>query len=52
MLRFGFVSFLAYVVTIGYIVVTLLALFVSYYYLAQVDWSQTIDLYSAKGGIY
>ncbi|NQT49564.1 hypothetical protein HQ571_02620 [Candidatus Kuenenbacteria bacterium] len=45
MLRFGFVSFWAYVITIGYIVLTLLALFVSYYYIAQIDWSYTIELF-------
>jgi len=45
--RFGFVSPLAYILTIGYIVLTLLALFVSYYYIAQVDWSATLQIYSA-----
>lgn len=55
MLRFGFVSFGAYVITIGYIVVTLLALFVSYYYIAQIDWENTfIKLYgvTSSGQVY
>jgi len=49
--RFGFVSPLAYILTVGYIVLTLLALFVSYYYIAQVDWSATIQIYSATSEI-
>ncbi len=55
MLRFGFVSFGAYVITIGYIVVTLLALFISYYYIAQIDWENTfIKLYgvTSSGQVY
>ncbi len=51
MLRFGFVSFWAYVITIGYIIITLLALFVSYYYISQIDWQGTsLELYNATPG--
>jgi len=49
MIRFGFVSPLAYVITVGYIVLTLLALFVSYYYIAQVDWTYEIDIFEKTG---
>ncbi len=48
MLRFGFVSFWAYVITIGYIIITLLALFVSYYYIAQVDWNQPLEIFNSN----
>jgi len=48
----GFVSTLAYVITVGYIVATVLALFVSYYFIAQVDWSQTIEIFNFKGPIF
>jgi hypothetical protein len=44
MLKYGFVSFWAYVITVGYIIVSLLALFISYYYIAQIDWSHTVDI--------
>ena len=46
MLRFGFVSFWAYVITVSYIVITLLALFISYYYVAQIDWGYAIQFQS------
>lgn len=52
MARYGFVSFWAWVITVGYIVVTLLALFVSYYYIAQIDWTQTFELFEITGSIY
>ncbi|MBT4722414.1 hypothetical protein HN958_04620 [Candidatus Falkowbacteria bacterium] len=48
MIRFGFVSPLAYVVTVGYIIVTLLALFISYFYIAQVDWTYTFNLFDSS----
>ena len=49
MLKYGFVSFWAYVITLGYIIATALALFVSYYYIAQVDWSAPLDLFGNSG---
>lgn len=52
MLRYGFVSFWAYVITVGYIAVTILALFVSYYYIAQIDWTQDIQIYGLSGNIF
>lgn len=48
MVRFGFVSPLAYIVTIGYIVATLFALFVSYYYIAQIDWNYSVDIFNTE----
>ena len=50
MLRYGFVSFWAYVITVGYIILTVLALFVSYYYIAQVDWTETLELLNFTTG--
>jgi len=49
MLKYGFVSFWAYFLTTAYIVATILVLFVSYFYIAQVDWTamfQIIDVNS------
>ena len=43
-IHYGFVSPIAYIVTIGYIVLTVFGVFVSYYYIAQVDWSQTFNI--------
>jgi len=45
MSRFGFVSFWAWFVTVAYIVLTILGLFVAYYYIAQIDWSSTVDIF-------
>ena len=50
MIRFGFVSPLAYAATIGYIIFTLLALFISYFYIAQVDWTYTFDIFNNSTG--
>jgi len=44
MLKFGFVSFWAYFLTVAYIVATVLALFVSYFYIAQVDWTAMFQI--------
>lgn len=38
-LKFGFVSFWAYAITFTYIGLSILALFVSYFYISQIDWS-------------
>ena len=43
-IHYGFVSPIAYIVTIGYIVLTLFGLFISYYYIAQVDWNQVFSI--------
>jgi hypothetical protein len=48
MLKYGFVSFWAYVITLGYIMITALALFISYYFIAQVDWSMPLDLFGGS----
>jgi len=52
MSKYGFVSFGAWAVTISYIVITLLALFVSYYYIAQVDWSKSFQVFGVVQEIY
>jgi len=52
MVRYGFVSFGAWVVTVSYIVITLLGLFVSYYYIAQVDWNETFQILGATSSLY
>ena len=44
MLKFGFVSFWAYFLTTAYIIITALALFVSYFYIAQVDWTAMFQI--------
>lgn len=44
MLKYGFVSFWAYFLTVAYIIATGLALFVSYFYIAQVDWTQMFEI--------
>jgi hypothetical protein len=44
-LRFGFASFWSYLITIGYISVTILALFISYFYIARIDWSTPVELF-------
>lgn len=52
MTKYGFVSFAAYIVTVLYIIITALALFVSYYLIAQINWSDTFDLFSPAGLVY
>jgi len=52
MVRYGFVSVGAWVVTVGYIVITLLGLFVSYYYIAQIDWNETFQILGSTNNIY
>lgn len=52
MFKFGFTSVAAWAITTGYIIATGLALFVSYYYIAQIDWNQTVDIFSATGSIF
>jgi hypothetical protein len=42
--KFGFVSFFSYLITFAYIVVTIATLFVSYFYIAQVNWDATIQI--------
>ncbi|MFH0988145.1 MAG: hypothetical protein V1763_02130 [Parcubacteria group bacterium] len=51
MMKYGFTGFGAWVITVGYIALTVLALFVSYISIAQIDWSQTFDLFSFTGNI-
>jgi hypothetical protein len=51
MVRYGFVSFWAWVITVGYIALTLLALFVSYYYIAQIDWNETIEILNSANDL-
>lgn len=51
MVRFGFSGFWAYVITVGYIVATAFALFVSYFYIARIDWTYTFQLF-ASGTLY
>ena len=48
-LKFGFVSLWAYVITFAYIGTSILALFVSYFFIAQVDWS--VILYYINQGL-
>lgn len=43
--KYGFAGPWAYFITVGYIIATALALFVSYYFIAQIDWSRTFDLF-------
>lgn len=52
MTKYGFVSVGAWVVTVSYIVITLLGLFVSYYYIAQVDWNETFQILGSTTNIY
>ena len=42
--KFGFVSFFSYLVTFSYIIVTIAALFISYFYIAQINWDVTIQI--------
>jgi len=48
MVRYGFSSPLAYVLTVGYIALTILALFVTYYYIAQIDWDYPLDIFDSR----
>jgi len=52
MTKYGFVSFWAWAVTVSYIVLTALALFVSYYYIAQIDWTQSFEVFGKVENIY
>jgi hypothetical protein len=52
MLKFGFVSFWAYFLTTAYIILTVLALFVSYFYIAQVDWTGSFEVFQVTPGAY
>jgi len=49
-LKFGFVSFWAYTITISYIALTVIALFVSYFYIARIDWSVPFEILGSSGG--
>lgn len=42
--KFGFVSFFSYLITFGYIIVTIAALFISYFYIAQINWDVAIQI--------
>lgn len=44
-LKFGFASFGAYLITFGYIAATILALFISYFYIARIDWSTQVEMF-------
>ncbi|HCC22602.1 TPA: hypothetical protein DF272_00260 [Candidatus Falkowbacteria bacterium] len=46
-LKFGFVSLWAYLITFAYIGATVVALFVSYLYIAEIDWSTSFELFQA-----
>lgn len=52
MTRYGFTSFWAWAITVSYIVATVLALFVSYYYIAQIDWNDTFELFGTGVDLY
>jgi len=52
MTKYGFTSFWAWAVTVSYIIVTALALFVSYYYIAQIDWTQSFKIFDVAQPIY
>lgn len=52
MTKYGFVSFWAWAVTVSYVVVTALALFVSYYYIAQIDWTKSFIIFDTIEAIY
>ncbi len=49
MLRFGFVSFWAYFIALGYIIATIAALLVSYYFIMQIDWMEPLKIYAPFG---
>lgn len=42
-LKYGFASFWSYIITFAYIGLTIVALFISFVYINQIDWSQTIE---------
>lgn len=46
MSRYGLVSFWAWLVTVGYIALTIFVLFVSYYFIAQIDWSTPVKFFN------
>ncbi|MBI5254715.1 hypothetical protein HY932_02980 [Candidatus Falkowbacteria bacterium] len=50
-LKFGFASFGAYLITFGYIAVTILALFVSYFYVARIDWSAQVEMFGSARNV-
>lgn len=52
MTKYGFVSLTSYIVTVLYIIATALGLFVSYYLIAQIDWSNTFNLFSTSGMMF
>ena len=52
MMKYGFVSFWAWAITVAYVVLTALALFVSYYYIAQVDWTESFQIIATQQEIY
>ena len=48
MVRYGFSSPLAYILTVGYLVLTIFALFATYYYIAQIDWDYPLNIFDSK----
>lgn len=46
--KFGVKSVGAYVVTFSYVALSLAVLIVSYIYIAQIDWNQTVTLFSSS----
>ncbi|OGF30634.1 hypothetical protein A2533_00020 [Candidatus Falkowbacteria bacterium RIFOXYD2_FULL_35_9] len=51
-IRFGFVSFWAYFLTFAYIGLSIIALFISYIYIAEIDWSATLTVFQIIGKLY
>ncbi len=49
--RFGFRSFGGSLLTFIYIIVTLVVLFICFYYIAQIDWNAEIRLYGEVSGL-
>lgn len=49
MVRFGLVSVPAYIVTFGYIVLSILIVLISYYFIAQIDWTMPFDIFNPRG---
>ena len=50
-LKFGFASFGAYFITFGYIAATILALLISYFYIARIDWSTQVEMFGSARNV-
>jgi hypothetical protein len=51
-IKYGFVSLGMYIITFLYLSLTILALFVSYFYIAQVDWSSSIYFFQSNNSFF